>query len=345
MANVAVEENSLKAIGDALREKLGSKRTITEKEYKNYQAVRYVHSPNAYWHGNYPTNVADRMENRTFKWEGAKYLFLKISYKLAGTDGTWKITDGSNRTTVSQKITSSYPGHEVVAGDGNYTIQGDTFNIVVTGAENFSGHYFIEVTAADGGFMYLNNTYEYDVPVGEEENSFYPAEMADAIRHVQHRAEWKTAKVADTSDDATIREFDFSSFGIDFEKDNFWVLEFDGYFYRYGSSWGGAASSTMDVSTVRISPMTFFGGSEKGKFYYKPYGGEVALDTKDNPYCWYKPSYNGSEIRTGFVELSNNKLRIHSRGINPKSGKGTGWLEFRDYNKTVTLYYLGNKEA
>lgn len=344
MANVAVDENSLKAIGDALREKLGSKRTLTEKEYKPYDAVRYVYSDYAYWHGNYATNKSSKIENKTFKWEGAKYLFIKVSYKLAGTSGTFRITNSRNSDVVYQKITSSYPGHEKI-GETTLTVQGDTFNVVATDAENFSGHYFIEVTAADGNFLYLQDSWEYDVPVGEEENTFYPAEMADAIRRVQNNAEWKMATVADTSDDATIREFDFSSFGIDFEKDNFWVLEFDGYFYRYGSSWGGAASSAMDVSTVRISPMTFFGGSAKGKFYYAPYGGEAALDTKDNPYCWYKPSYDGKEERTGFVELFNNKLRIHSRGINPKSGEGSGWLEFLDYNETVTLYYLGNKEA
>lgn len=344
MANVAVDENSLKAIGDALREKLGSKRTLTEKEYKEHQAVRYVYSPNAYWHGNYPINVADKIENRTFKWEGATYLFIKVSYKLAGTSGTFRITNSRNSDVVYQKITSSYPGHEKI-GETVLTIPGDTFNVVATDAEDFGGHYFIEVTAADGNFMYLNDTYEYDVPVGEEENTFYPAEMADAIRRVQNNAEWKMATVANTSDDATIREFDFSSFGIDFEKDNFWVLEFDAYFYRYGGSFSGASGSTMDVSTVRISPMTFFGGSPKGKFYYKPYGGEAALDTKDNPYCWYKPSYDGKEERTGYVELFNDKLRIHSRGINPKSGEGSGWENFLDYNETVTLYYLGNKEA
>lgn len=344
MANVAVDENSLKAIGDALREKLGSKRTITEKEYKPYDAVRYVYSDYAYWHGDYATDTSSKIENRTFKWEGASYLFIKVSYKLAGTSGTFRITNSRNSDIVYQKITSSYPGHEKI-GETVLTIPGDTFNVVATNAEDFGGHYFIEVTAADGNFLYLQDSWEYDVPVGEEENAFYPAEMADAIRHVQNNADWKMATVANTSDDATIREFDFSAFGIDFEKDNFWVLEFDGYFYRYGSSWGGAAGSTMDVSTVRISPMEFFGGSEKGKFYYAPYGGEAALDQLDNPYCWYKPSYDGKEKRTGYVELFNDKLRIHSRGINPASGEGSGWAEFRDYNETVTLYYLGNKEV
>lgn len=345
MANVAVDENSLKAIGDALREKLGSKRTITEKEYKSYDAVRYVYSDYAYWHGNYATGKSPKIENRTFKWEGASYLFLKVSYKLAGTSGSFRITNSRNSDVVYQKITSSYPGHEKI-GETVLTIPGDTFNVVATDAENFGGHYFIEVTAADGNFLYLQDSWEYDVPVGEEENTFYPAEMADAIRHVQHSAEWKMATVADTSDDATIREFDFSSFGIDFEKDNFWVLEFTTYAYEYGSSGiSGTGGSIMNEMTVRISPMTFFGGSPKGKFYYKPYGGKVALDTKDNPYCWYKPSYDGKEERTGYVELFNDKLRIHSRGINPKSGEGSGWETFLDYNKTVTLYYLGNKEA
>ena len=345
MANVAVDENSLKAIGDALREKLGSKRTITEKEYKSYDAVRYVYSDYAYWHGNYATGKSPKIENRTFKWEGASYLFLKVSYKLAGTSGSFRITNSRNSDVVYQKITSSYPGHEKI-GETVLTIPGDTFNVVATDAENFGGHYFIEVTAADGNFLYLQDSWEYDVPVGEEENTFYPAEMADAIRHVQHSAEWKMATVADTSDDATIREFDFSSFGIDFEKDNFWVLEFTTYAYEYGSSGiSGTGGSIMNEMTVRISPMTFFGGSPKGKFYYKPYGGGVALDTKDNPYCWYKPSYDGKEERTGYVELFNDKLRIHSRGINPKSGEGSGWETFLNYNKTVTLYYLGNKEA
>lgn len=305
MANVAVDENSLKAIGNALRERLGETTLGYVTEIQELPAVRYLMSANIV---NLETvlggySSVDGFEPTTLTIEGADSLELFYKYELregsiSGADSNdfasgYNYVDTICITPEDKSETISLVNGYWANNDFNATVTGSSVTVrcvfykEINSADSTKKGFYLEVRGLDADGNYITEPTEVLVP-DKVPNKFYPADMADAVRSIVPNQVWRRYVGTSARNSEGIQEIDFSATGIDFEKGNHWMLCLGEDSSNPGLS--GGYGYEMKFSPVFGLMMIGYSASVPEKYYkysefsVNPFGGGLSRTARN---AWY----------------------------------------------------------
>ena len=239
MANVVIDDSSLYAIGDALREKLGETHiekvyveTIHHPETIKQMEPRIAKTSNALGFdnktGGYENNMND---TQTIIIDNAVNLIVDFACQTEGTSYDYLLINGS-----SVKYGGTTLKRQTMAIEGNrvdFTFRSDS------SGNNYLG-YYAEVLGVDADGNILQDIVPaWDEDIYEDvevENIYKPREMADAIKSIKGQMSYVTLTRKDD------KSFDISPYVS--EGDNF-ILYFS---QAMGNSTGSSVYNSMYTS-------------------------------------------------------------------------------------------------
>ena len=181
MANVLVNENSLTAIGEVLRSKLGETKIETQVQTVHLPIISKT--PNAIDFSNHNGGYDNDVKlYDVVHIPGATTIKVKFAYQTEGD--TWdylQIAEGEYDESNFPTNTTKYGGNSLITVD-EMTYSGDTLTFFFNsdgGGSNYLG-YYAECRGYDASGNEVNPMGEAEVEV-EVLNTYKPAEMAPAI--------------------------------------------------------------------------------------------------------------------------------------------------------------------
>lgn len=246
MANVVIDDSSLYAIGDALREKLGESHikqvyveTIHHPETTKQMTPKIAKTPNATGFSSFSGAYANSLhDTQTITVEGATNLLIDFAYQTESTSYDYLMIGSSSTRYGGSTLTRK---SVVVSGDTvEFTFRSDSSQ------GNYLG-YYAEVLGLDADGSILQEV----IPAWDEEiyedvevpHIYKPRDMADAIVSIKGQMSYVTLTRKDD------KSFDISPY----------VSEGDNFILYFSQAMGDSTGSSVYNSIYT----SFFSEDEK----------------------------------------------------------------------------------